>query len=121
MPVQPAGTPKRGGVSHKELIRVPPGPFAPGSETAYARGYWLPREDDPMGTIIFQCPITGQEYASCIEMDEASFLRLPDIKMKSRCPHCGADHVWSLREARLSDKKLAGVSGHSDQERQPGS
>lgn len=63
-----------------------------------------------MGTIILRCPITGREYASGIEIDEASFLRLPDIKMKSRCPHCGTDHTWSLRDARLSPEKLAGVA-----------
>lgn len=73
-----------------------------------------------MGTIILRCPTTGLEYVSSIEVDEASFLRLPDIKMKSRCPHCGTDHIWSLREARLSDEKLAGVSVPARQERQPG-
>lgn len=73
-----------------------------------------------MGTIIVRCPVTGLEYASGIEIDEASFLRLPDIKMKSRCPHCGADHLWSLREARLSAEKLAGVSAPAEQERQSG-
>jgi len=62
-----------------------------------------------MGTIIFRCPVTGREYASAIEMDDASFLRLPDIKMKTRCPQCGADHIWSLRDARLSREKLAGI------------
>lgn len=73
-----------------------------------------------MGTIILRCPKTGLEYASGIEIDDASFLRLPDIKMKSRCPHCGADHIWSLRDARVAGEKLAGVSGLARQERQPG-
>ncbi len=71
-----------------------------------------------MGTIFFRCPVTGQEYASSIEIDEASFSRLPDIKMKTRCPHCGADHVWSLREARLSPQKLAGVPPATEQDGQ---
>lgn len=73
-----------------------------------------------MGTIMLRCPTTGLEYASGLEIDEASFLRLPDIKMKSRCPHCGADHIWSLREARLSAEKLAGVSTLAERERQSG-
>lgn len=64
-----------------------------------------------MGTIILRCPITGREYASNIETDEATFLRLPDIKMTAHCPHCGVDHTWSLREAWLSPEKLAGVTG----------
>ncbi|MCL4767032.1 MAG: hypothetical protein KJZ80_12405 [Hyphomicrobiaceae bacterium] len=63
-----------------------------------------------MGTIIFRCPSTGREYVSGLEIDEASFRRLPDIRMKARCPHCGADHLWSLREARLSADKLAGIT-----------
>ncbi len=73
-----------------------------------------------MGTIIFQCPITGRDYASGIEIDEASFLRLPDIKMKARCPYCGADHVWSLRDAWLSPETLAGVSPVVEPEAQAG-
>lgn len=73
-----------------------------------------------MGTIIVRCPVTGLEYGTSIEMDEASFRRLPDIKMKSRCPHCGADHVWHLHEARLSSEKLAGVSVPAEQQRQHG-
>ena len=73
-----------------------------------------------MGTIIIRCPVTRLEYASGIEIDEASFVRLPDVKVKSRCPHRGVDHLWSLREARLSAEKLAGVSALADQERRLG-
>ena len=68
-----------------------------------------------MGTIILRCPKTGEEYASSIEMDEASFIRLPDIKVKALCPHCGDEHTWSLREVRLSAEKLAGVDRVSEE------
>ncbi len=73
-----------------------------------------------MGTIIVKCPVTGLEYGTSIEIDEASFLRLSDIKVKSRCPHCGANHVWHLHEARISSEKLAGVTVPGERQRQPG-
>ncbi len=72
-----------------------------------------------MGTIILRCPSTGREYPSGLEIDEASFRRLPDIIMKAHCPHCGADHVWSLREARLSPEKLAGITAIAESVEQP--
>ena len=73
-----------------------------------------------MGTIILRCPVTGREYASNIETDEETFLRLPDIKMKAHCPHCGADHTWSLRKARLSPEKLAGIPSVTERQQQTG-
>lgn len=68
-----------------------------------------------MGAVILKCPATGHEYASSLEMDELSFVRSLDLKINSRCPKCGAEHVFTLRETRLNAERLAGVSSTSDQ------
>lgn len=54
-----------------------------------------------MGTVVIQCAVTGRDFAVGIETDEYSFATLPDLRLKARCPHCGADHTWSPRQARL--------------------
>lgn len=54
-----------------------------------------------MGTVVVECAVTGLDFAVGIETDEFSFDTLPDLKLKARCPHCGSDHVWSPRQARL--------------------
>lgn len=54
-----------------------------------------------MGTVVIQCSITGLDFSVGIETDEFSFGSLPDVRLKSRCPHCGSLHDWSPRQARL--------------------
>ena len=63
-----------------------------------------------MGTVVIQCAVTGLEFAVGIETDEYSFNTLPDLRLKARCPHCGADHNWSPRQARLQLNSVAGRS-----------
>src|SRR5690606_35571743 len=70
----------------------------------------LPSEARAMGAIILKCPTPGLEYASSLEMDELSFVRSLDLKVSSRCPKCGGEHVFTLRDARLNSNHLAGVS-----------
>ena len=54
-----------------------------------------------MGTVVIKCAATGLDFSVGIETDEISFGTLPDIRLKSRCPHCGNEHHWSTRQARL--------------------
>lgn len=54
-----------------------------------------------MGTVVVRCTVTGLEFAVGIETDEFSFHSLPDLRLKARCPHCGSNHDWSPRQARL--------------------
>jgi hypothetical protein len=56
-----------------------------------------------MGVVTIRCPITGQDVATGIETDEASFNQIPDVLTRSRCPLCGLDHSWWKREARLRE------------------
>jgi hypothetical protein len=54
-----------------------------------------------MGALVIKCPITGHEFSTGIQIEEDSLERLPEIMAKSRCPHCGGDHVWWTRESHL--------------------
>ena len=59
------------------------------------------RSADPVGIVVILCPHSGQEISTGIEIDEASFRKLPDVLVRSRCPQCGMQHAWWTREAKL--------------------
>lgn len=63
-----------------------------------------------MGTVVIRCIVTGLEFSVGIETDEYSFHSLPDLRLKARCPHCGSDHDWSPRQARLRMNAALGIS-----------
>lgn|GEM_PF-738186 len=54
-----------------------------------------------MGTVVIKCNVTGKDFSVGIQTDEFSFKALPDLRLKARCPHCGSQHEWTPREARL--------------------
>ena len=54
-----------------------------------------------MAKIVVVCPYTCLEIPTGIEIDPASFARLPDVLTRSKCPHCGLFHDWSKRDAYL--------------------
>jgi hypothetical protein len=49
------------------------------------------------------CPVRGQPIDTGIEIDEASFARLPTFVGKAFCSHCGTEHDWTKDQAWLSD------------------
>jgi hypothetical protein len=53
--------------------------------------------------VMVRCPTTGQEFSTGVEMDAATFEQLPDIHSQMKCPVCGLDHTWSIREAQLGN------------------
>jgi endogenous inhibitor of DNA gyrase (YacG/DUF329 family) len=55
-----------------------------------------------MGVVMITCPTTGRAVPTGIETDQQSFDALPDTLSRSKCPHCGAEHVWWTREAWLA-------------------
>ena len=55
-----------------------------------------------MSMIMIRCPNTGREAPTGIETDPASYRALPNKEMVLKCPVCGQDHTWTLREAWLS-------------------
>ena len=50
-----------------------------------------------------RCPNTGRELSTGVEMDAATFERLPEVRSQISCPVCGLDHDWSRGEAWLGD------------------
>jgi len=42
--------------------------------------------------VMVRCPTTGHELSTGVEMDTATFERLPDIHSQMKCPVCGLDH-----------------------------
>jgi len=56
-----------------------------------------------MPTVFTTCPVSGQPIDTGIDIDDASFARLPDFVGKIFCPHCGTEHEWSKDNARVVD------------------
>jgi hypothetical protein len=56
-----------------------------------------------MPKIFVICLVTEQPIDTGIEIDEATFARIPDFAGKIFCPHCGTEHVWAKENARLVD------------------
>jgi hypothetical protein len=103
-------------VLHNEIIVTMPG-------TGYTVTYYKPKEsrillakhqsgtEDQRATgemshasvLMVRCPTTGRELSTGVEMDDATFERLPHIRSRLNCPLCRADHNWSTREAWLGN------------------
>ena len=45
-----------------------------------------------MGTLMFECPATGIEISTGIEIDTASFESLSPLTAYLHCPHCPGPH-----------------------------
>ena len=55
-----------------------------------------------MPKIFTSCPVSGQPIDTGIEIDEASFARLPAFSA-GILPHCGTEHEWTKDKAWLVD------------------
>lgn len=49
----------------------------------------------------FVCPNTGQEVDVGIDSELNTLLRIRTNAVRARCPHCGEQHEWQVREAKL--------------------
>jgi len=61
-----------------------------------------------MGALMLNCPTTGREFSTGINVDEETFKRLPDAATQAHCPYCGVMHDWWIREARWIDNIPSG-------------
>lgn len=52
-----------------------------------------------MGVITIQCPRTGKQVSTGIEVDRAHFDRMRETRYSMSCWLCGGEHVWSKRWA----------------------
>jgi hypothetical protein len=53
--------------------------------------------------LMLNCPTSGREFSTGIQIEEDCFSKLPDTVTKARCPHCGLEHAWWTREARIAE------------------
>ena len=65
-----------------------------------------------MGILLIKCPHTGRAISTGIEVDQESFLSLPDTLSYLTCPECGLVHAWWTREAWLEEFVLADPPEH---------
>ena len=62
--------------------------------------------EETIGTVMIRCPRTDRAVSTEIETEPSVFSRLPDIAGRMRCPACGAEHVWTTRDAWLAEPTL---------------
>ena len=54
-----------------------------------------------MGTILFECPMTGRPVSTGVETEPISFCRLSKTWLELYCPLCGRFHgakIWLAQE-----------------------
>ena len=56
-------------------------------------------EEAAMGDVMIKCPHTGQNIATGLRSDDASFRRMPVFSGRTLCPICRIEHDWFAREA----------------------
>jgi hypothetical protein len=54
-----------------------------------------------MGVVMIQCPSTGRQVSTGIEMIDVE--QLPAVKATTVCPACGRVHEWTKHDAWLAD------------------
>lgn len=54
-----------------------------------------------MATLMFECPASGAEVSTGIELDESSFKNLSRQTTYVHCPHCRAPHLLGSVRAWL--------------------
>ena len=54
-----------------------------------------------MAAVMIRCPRTGRPVSTQIETEPSVFSQLPEIAAQAHCPHCGEQHIWTMREAWL--------------------
>jgi hypothetical protein len=55
--------------------------------------------DIAMGMITIQCPRTGKQVATGVEIDKARYDRMRETRFTMTCWLCGQEHEWSKRWA----------------------
>ena len=58
-----------------------------------------------MASLKFNCPATGREVDTGIDLDAQSFAALPRVITPLTCPHCDEPHVLAHVQAWLGELK----------------
>ncbi len=57
-----------------------------------------------MSLIFIKCARTGCAVSTGIEIEREAFGALPNVHAETKCPACGGSHIWTPRDAWLSDE-----------------
>jgi predicted RNA-binding Zn-ribbon protein involved in translation (DUF1610 family) len=53
--------------------------------------------------VMIRCPESGEQVPAGVRADAAS-LKTGDLgKQTVKCPHCGQEHTWSVKDAWIED------------------
>jgi hypothetical protein len=55
--------------------------------------------------ILINCPSTGKPILTGLAANKATFVDTMIQRHQTLCPHCGATHVWSKKDAHLAGTK----------------
>jgi predicted RNA-binding Zn-ribbon protein involved in translation (DUF1610 family) len=61
-----------------------------------------------MPIVMIKCPSSGRAVSTGIELEEQTFIQLPNVGSGMSCPACGGHHVWRKIDAWLGDGGAAG-------------
>ncbi len=64
-----------------------------------------------MATVMIRCPRTDRAVSTQIDTEASILARLPEVATRLRCLACGEVHVWTARDAWLSDAPLVPEPG----------
>jgi hypothetical protein len=53
-----------------------------------------------MGVLLARCPATGKKFSTGIQV-ETTIDTLPQVRTRSYCPFCEAEHAWWTTDAFL--------------------
>jgi hypothetical protein len=56
-----------------------------------------------MGVLLIRCPAKGRNFSTGIQIETVTIDTLPQVRNRSYCPYCEAEHVWWTSEAILVD------------------
>jgi hypothetical protein len=63
-----------------------------------------------MGSVVIQCPATGQTIPTGIEADRLKFSCSPVFFADAYCPHCNASHRWFARDAWVEEPRSRSIA-----------
>jgi hypothetical protein len=56
-----------------------------------------------MAVLLARCRATGKNFSTGIHVETTDIDTLPQVRTRSYCPYCQAEHVWWTSDAILAD------------------
>jgi hypothetical protein len=58
-----------------------------------------------MATVMMRCASCAEDIDTRIDLDQATFDKLPALESEMVCPKCGAKNFWDKSQARLANSE----------------